>query len=104
MGIQVFEDFFDLIFNARVLEEVAVGIGGNGKPIGNIDALLVEFLIHLPQRGVLPAHHGNVLYADLIEPKNEPFALVRSHEPSPSSKQFQGGTTDTAGKSTDFNK
>ncbi len=46
--IQVFEDFFDFIFNARVLQVVAVGIGGDGEAIGNTDALLMELLIHLP--------------------------------------------------------
>jgi len=34
VGIQIFEDFLDFIFNARVLQEVAVGIAVMAKPLG----------------------------------------------------------------------
>ncbi len=81
-GLQVLEHLFDFILNPCIFEEVPIGIGGNGKAIGNADPFIMEFSIHLSKGGALSADHGNIIYADFIKPEDKVLAPIR-HRHSP---------------------
>ena len=83
MRVQALKDLFDFLFNPRVFQEVAIGIGGYGKAVGDPDPFALEFPVHFSERGVLPAHQRNICYADFAEPEDELLFTISRHWLSP---------------------
>ena len=52
----------------RLIEHVAISLGGDGEAVGYLHTLGGEFPIHFAQRGILAAHEGHVVNAQLREP------------------------------------
>jgi len=70
LDVQVGQDVADLLLHACFFEQVAVGVGGNGKTVRHGNALAGQMLVHLTERGIFPAHQGHVVNADLIKPED----------------------------------
>jgi len=49
---------------------MAVSPGRHGESVGDGDALGGQVAEHFPQAGVLAAHKGHVLDADLVKPQD----------------------------------
>ena len=60
----------DARVEAVVRQEAPVGVGGGGEPARHPHAEGGEVADHLPERGVLAAHTGQVGHGDLLEPQD----------------------------------
>ena len=53
------------------VEHAAIGLGGDGEAVGNLDPLAGQLPIHLPEGRVLAADQPDVANADVAEEANE---------------------------------
>ena len=70
MRIKVAQNLFDFLVETRIAQNIAIGFGGDGKPIGHFDAFARELPAHLAQRSILAADERDVIDADLVKPKD----------------------------------
>jgi hypothetical protein len=85
---QIPQGFIQLV----VLDEMAIGGGGGGKPTGHRNALRGELLNHFPKGSILAAHLRHVRQTDLIQPQNECLCCLNrsgNHGSTPLAK-FKG--------------
>ena len=68
VGVEAGQRLFDGLFDTGGLEQVAIGIGGDGKAMGYRNSLGGEITVHLAQGGVFAANQGHVVDADIVEP------------------------------------
>ena len=57
---------------AGLVQHVAIGLGGDGEPVRDADALRGQLLEHLAQRRVLSADQRHVVYAELLKEADIP--------------------------------
>jgi hypothetical protein len=63
-------DLIHLLEDPAGFDQLSVCIGGHGKAVGNLHALWSEFPVHLAERGILPAHQGDIADGEFVEPSD----------------------------------
>ena len=71
--IQISKDISYLGIHAGLSKEVAISLGGDCEPVGDLHTRGCQFAIHLSERGVLPANQRDIVDADFIKPPNVPY-------------------------------
>ena len=74
--IQVSKDIPYLGVHAGLSKEVAISLGGDCEPVGDLHTRGCQFAIHLSERGVLPANQRDIVDADFIKPPNVPYRMA----------------------------
>ncbi len=78
--VQILQKLLDVAPDSRRIDEVTVGTGRDGIPVGDVDPLFLQVAPHLAQRGVLAPHLGYVLQLQFVKPDDESF-LIHFHPP-----------------------
>ena len=68
--VEIVELGMQRVPGAGPVQHVSVGLGGDGEPVRDADALLGQLLEHLAERGVLTADERHVVDAKLFEEAN----------------------------------
>ena len=79
VGVQVGQGVADGRLDPGLLEQVLVGVGGDGVAVGHLHALGGEFLVHFPKGGVLAADHRHVFDPNFVKPENKRFVVFGFH-------------------------
>ncbi len=79
LGVQIRKHLADFRLDACFFQQIAVGVGGDGKPMRDSHTFAGKMLIHLAQRGVLAADQRHITNADFIKPKDQFFVMCLSH-------------------------
>jgi hypothetical protein len=84
--VQIIEQGLDALVQSVLGQELAVGVGGGGEAAGDPHADFRKVMDHFAQGGVLAAHDGHIVHAQVAEP-----ADVLGHFKSPSSCREETG-------------
>ncbi len=79
MGVQAGEGVADGGLDPGLLEQVLVGVGGDGVAVGHFHALGGQLLVHFPKGCVLAADHRHVFDPDFVKPENKRFVVFVFH-------------------------
>ena len=71
--IQIAEGISYLGIHAGLSKEVAICLGGDCEPVGDLHTRGCQFAIHLAERGVLPANQRDIVDADFVKPPDLPY-------------------------------
>ena len=71
-GVQLVELGMQTVPGAGLVQHVAIGLGGDGEPVRDADALPGQLLEHLAQRRVLSADQRHIVDAELLKKADVP--------------------------------
>ena len=67
LGVELVDRLVERRKRPGFLQHVAVALGRDGEAVGDADALVGQFLVHLAEGGILATDDGHVLNPDLLE-------------------------------------
>jgi len=91
VGVQPGQGVANGGLNPRLFEEVAIGKGGDGVPIGHRHPLRRQLLMHFTQGSILAAHYRHILDANVIKPENKCCFVLMFHLVLPCERKPSAG-------------